>query len=462
MSLSNILQPNNYDIYVDNINTITINEQPYPPPSPLPTLVANKILRTNTLGTDVLWGDLPHGSPRQLLQTNAVGTNSEWTSNIDIPGTLDVTGNAIFDSNITLGNTFATLSTTATSSIIDCNGLVNTRNLNVIGNIACNGDNGNIGDVIVKTGANTQDWGQLTTTAITPGTANQVLQTDGTGTGTIWSTNLNIPFGNILAFNETLQGNLGVINGNINVSNVAGQINVTGGGSQINCNGTTNTAGLNVTTLLRLNGSSGTAGQTIISNGGSMATWGLLDENSITPGSSNQYLMTNSAGNLSQWRTISTIRAARLTAFLAAQDLNAGASGTLNYELSPQYSNNVTNLGSFAAITISSATQFTFGGTGYYDCDFNFFFDQATSTGMGNSFFVLSLVVGGVTQKVSVTNSERGLYGRIPNVLIVSGQIVTIAINRIVGTNPLNVYGSGGAAPLYASTVTWTLVNTVA
>lgn len=37
---------------------------------------------------------------RQLLQTNATATGVEWASNIDIPGTLDVTGVATFDGGI--------------------------------------------------------------------------------------------------------------------------------------------------------------------------------------------------------------------------------------------------------------------------------------------------------------------------------------------------------------------------
>ena len=40
---------------------------------------------------------LADGSARQLLQTDAAGTGVEWTSNVDIPGTLDVTGVGTFD-----------------------------------------------------------------------------------------------------------------------------------------------------------------------------------------------------------------------------------------------------------------------------------------------------------------------------------------------------------------------------
>jgi hypothetical protein len=44
---------------------------------------------------------LVDGTARQLLQTNAAGTNVEWTSNVDVPGTLDVTGAATFDAAVT-------------------------------------------------------------------------------------------------------------------------------------------------------------------------------------------------------------------------------------------------------------------------------------------------------------------------------------------------------------------------
>ena len=46
---------------------------------------------------------LADGSARQLLQTDSGGTGVEWTSNVDVPGTLDVTGAAVFDSSVTAG-----------------------------------------------------------------------------------------------------------------------------------------------------------------------------------------------------------------------------------------------------------------------------------------------------------------------------------------------------------------------
>ena len=45
---------------------------------------------------------LADGAARQLLQTDAAGTGVEWASNIDIPGTLDVTGAATFDAAVSV------------------------------------------------------------------------------------------------------------------------------------------------------------------------------------------------------------------------------------------------------------------------------------------------------------------------------------------------------------------------
>lgn len=59
---------------------------------------------------------LQNGAARQLLQTDAAGTGVEWTSNIDVPGTLDVTGATTLDS--TLGVTGqSTLASAAVSDL---------------------------------------------------------------------------------------------------------------------------------------------------------------------------------------------------------------------------------------------------------------------------------------------------------------------------------------------------------
>lgn len=46
---------------------------------------------------------LGNGSARQVLQTSANGNEVEFTDNVDLPGTLDVTGNATFDASVTAG-----------------------------------------------------------------------------------------------------------------------------------------------------------------------------------------------------------------------------------------------------------------------------------------------------------------------------------------------------------------------
>jgi hypothetical protein len=59
---------------------------------------------------------LADGTPRQLLQTDAAGTGVEWTSNVDVPGTLDVTGEARFDTNVTIAGN---LTVSGTETVID-------------------------------------------------------------------------------------------------------------------------------------------------------------------------------------------------------------------------------------------------------------------------------------------------------------------------------------------------------
>jgi len=56
---------------------------------------------------DVAIAGIGTGTARQLLQTNAGATAVEFTSNIDVPGTLDVTGVATFDSDVTIASTGA-------------------------------------------------------------------------------------------------------------------------------------------------------------------------------------------------------------------------------------------------------------------------------------------------------------------------------------------------------------------
>ena len=57
--------------------------------------------RIDTKMTEIAVSKLADGDARQLLQTSANGNDVEWTSNVDIPGTLDVTGAVTFDGSVT-------------------------------------------------------------------------------------------------------------------------------------------------------------------------------------------------------------------------------------------------------------------------------------------------------------------------------------------------------------------------
>jgi hypothetical protein len=63
---------------------------------------------------------LADGAARQLLQTDTAGTGVEWTSNVDVPGTLDVTGAATFDAAVTIAGDLTVNGTTTN---------INTQNL---------------------------------------------------------------------------------------------------------------------------------------------------------------------------------------------------------------------------------------------------------------------------------------------------------------------------------------------
>jgi hypothetical protein len=81
---------------------------------------------------------LQDGDARQLLQTDAAGTGVEWTSNVDVPGTLDVTGAATFDSTATVGGSnVVTVGDTGTvTSAMIANGTIVNEDVNAAAAIA--------------------------------------------------------------------------------------------------------------------------------------------------------------------------------------------------------------------------------------------------------------------------------------------------------------------------------------
>jgi hypothetical protein len=64
---------------------------------------------------------LANGTARQLLQTASNGTDVEWTSNVDVPGTLDVTGIGTFDAATRGAITALTSASTVTPNFATTN-----------------------------------------------------------------------------------------------------------------------------------------------------------------------------------------------------------------------------------------------------------------------------------------------------------------------------------------------------
>ena len=105
---------------------------------------------------------LADGTARQLLQTDAAGTGVEWASNIDIPGTLDVTSAATFDNNVIIQGD---LTVNGTETII------NTQTLDV------EDKNIVIGKVVTPSDV-TADGGGITLKGTTDKTINWIDATD--------------------------------------------------------------------------------------------------------------------------------------------------------------------------------------------------------------------------------------------------------------------------------------------
>jgi hypothetical protein len=105
---------------------------------------------------------LADGAARQLLQTDAAGTGVEWASNIDIPGTLDVTSAATFDNNVIIQGD---LTVNGTETII------NTQTLDV------EDKNIVIGKVVTPSDV-TADGGGITLKGTTDKTINWIDATD--------------------------------------------------------------------------------------------------------------------------------------------------------------------------------------------------------------------------------------------------------------------------------------------
>ena len=125
-------------------------------------VIVNADINSNA---EIAVSKLADGTPRQLLQTDAAGTGVEWTSNVDIPGTLDVTGATVLDSTLVVAG-----AVTASSNIT----------LNAQSDLRwADADSSNwVAFQAPSTVASNVTW----TLPASDGTAQQALVTDGAGT----------------------------------------------------------------------------------------------------------------------------------------------------------------------------------------------------------------------------------------------------------------------------------------
>jgi hypothetical protein len=84
---------------------------------------ANIVDADISASAEIAVSKLADGTARQLLQTDAAGTGVEWTSNVDIPGTLDVTGAAVFDSTVSSTGSSTAANFIPSSSTVPSNGM---------------------------------------------------------------------------------------------------------------------------------------------------------------------------------------------------------------------------------------------------------------------------------------------------------------------------------------------------
>ena len=144
---------------------------------------------------------LADGAARQLLQTDAAGTGVEWASNIDIPGTLDVTSAATFDSTVAVtgaltksGNNVVTVGDTGTvTSTMILDGTILNADVNASAAIAGTKISPDFGaQTIVTTGVHSAAagsaaapsmtfTGDLNTGIYSPGADQLAISTNGTG-----------------------------------------------------------------------------------------------------------------------------------------------------------------------------------------------------------------------------------------------------------------------------------------
>jgi hypothetical protein len=171
------------------------------------TMIANNTILDADINAnaEIAVSKLADGTARQLLQTDAAGTGVEWTSNIDIPGTLDVTSAATFDSSVAVtgaltksGNNVVTVGDTGTvTSTMLLDGTILNADINASAAIV---------DTKLATIATAGKVSNSATTAVSTNTASAIVARDASG---------NFSAGTITA---SLTGNASTVTTNANLT----------------------------------------------------------------------------------------------------------------------------------------------------------------------------------------------------------------------------------------------------
>jgi hypothetical protein len=370
MSIQNILSPNHYNIFAEQIGDSStpvgdvwltdINGSPYNPgPGPVPTLVANKFLRTNStpamlwdditpsdiiggsnnqfIGkragtiqfTNVLSSDITPGTANQILVTNSGATASTFASNIQVPGTLGVTGastftgNGLFSNDCQITNDLNIVNGDVTLANGDLDILVGgltvegptllNDNLDIDGVLSFNGVAGSSGNIIISNGAG-QTWASpsFSPSTITAGTNGYLLKSVG-GVST-WTAPALTNISGTLTNNQVLQSDgAGAAVYNTNVT-LPGTLTVPS---------TTNLQG-----DLQLAGVSGSSGSFLKKTGASTQAFTNLAASDVKGGSNNQVMISNGTNgvfsdNLSLPGTLGVTGASTLSGNLVMNGVSA-------------------------------------------------------------------------------------------------------------------------------------------
>lgn len=235
--LQNILYPNNYEIYADNISTNTG--------------------QIENLSVSLINGLPPPSAPPISAPVGSILT-------VVSPGVANF------------------------SSDID-----------VLGNIDLAGNSGIVGQYIKKTGTSSQNWSTIDDGDISPGLANQVMTTNSTGTQSKWSSDVSVD-GNLI-FNGIYgsPGQFVIKSSGSQLWHTLSINDIPAGSNNQVLTTFSGSPGWNL--LTQSNFAPNTNNSVFYTNAGGIVQVDKLPVQNILHGTSNQVLETNSAGSFPTW-----------------------------------------------------------------------------------------------------------------------------------------------------------------